>query len=78
VPLPNSDELDFAEMRRDLTGVYLHFEELFQTDDLALLSLFCGLSLRFQDKAWRKGVSVLALITIWAFPEPAEPAIMVA
>jgi hypothetical protein len=46
------------------TRVYLHFEKLFQTDDLALL---CGLSLRFQDKAWRKGVSVLALIAIWAF-----------
>jgi hypothetical protein len=54
------------------TRVYLHFEKLFQTDDLALL---CGLSLRFQDKAWRKGVSVLA-IAIWAFSGLAEPAVM--
>jgi hypothetical protein len=53
--------------------VTLGLKELLERDDVRLRGVVKRLPLRLEDEAGRECVSVLALLAVWAFPEPAEP-----
>lgn len=52
--------------------IYLNFQEVFKTDDIGFSCLVCGLLLGFENEARRQGMSILAIFTIWTFPEPTK------
>ena len=51
---------------------YFDLQELFQTNLICLGRVFSCFFLGFEDKTWRKCVSVLAQLTVWTLPEPSK------